>query len=260
MTQRSLAAPVTSASPWRTVRLTRRPPRASATLVTSSTSVPRKDRSTSLRTAAAAARATTGLTSPSAWMARLSSRSSPILLAAATTPMPSPPRACSISPTRSSWRTIPPTPLSSGSTSPATSRTWPTPSSARPTIPATNPLYNAAVSLSSIVADWRYAIPNTTNNANGPAFHPVLYVSAGNSSGTGSGVYQSLDAGKTWTFFPDTTYGAVVEGGYLPHVAVTSLSLSLGNVNADTGMSTWRGPMPRPRTIGPQPRRPIRTS
>ena len=55
-------------------------------------------------------------------------------------------------------------------------------------------------------------------------------------------MYQSLDGGNTWTFFPDTTYGAVTEGGDLPHVAVTSLSLSLGNINADTGRSTLDGP------------------
>ena len=102
--------------------------------------------------------------------------------------------------------------------------------------------YNQAVSLSSIVADWRYAIPNSPTYANGPAYHPVLYVGSGNSSGTGSGVYQSVDGGQTWTYFPDTTYGAVVEGGYLPHVAVTSLSLSLGDVNVATGMPTLDGP------------------
>ncbi len=55
-------------------------------------------------------------------------------------------------------------------------------------------------------------------------------------------MFQSLDDGQTWTFFPDTTYGAVVEGGYLPHVAVTSLSLSLGDINPNTGMPTLDGP------------------
>ncbi len=111
--------------------------------------------------------------------------------------------------------------------------------------PATDPAsptYFQGVSLSSIVADWRYTIPNTQGYANGPAVHPALYVGAGNSGGTGSGVFQSLDGGKTWTYFPDTTYGAVVEGGYLPHVAVTSLSLSLGNIDPNTGMPDLAGP------------------
>ncbi len=111
--------------------------------------------------------------------------------------------------------------------------------------PATDPdspTYFQAVSLSSIVADWRYAIPNSPAYANGPTVHPALYVGAGNSGGTGSGVFQSLDGGKTWTYFPDTTYGAVVEGGYLPHVAVTSLSLSLGNIDPNTGMPDLAGP------------------
>ena len=112
--------------------------------------------------------------------------------------------------------------------------------------PATDPnstKYNQAVILSSIVADWRYAIPNSPTYANGPTYHPVLYVGAGNPyTGTGSGVYQSVDGGQTWTYFPDTTYGAVVEGGYLPHVAVTSLSLSLGDTNVATGMPTLDGP------------------
>jgi subtilisin-like proprotein convertase family protein len=102
--------------------------------------------------------------------------------------------------------------------------------------------YFQAASLSAIAADWRYAIPDTKKYSSGPTDHPVLYVSAGTSSGVGSGVFQSLDGGQTWTYFPDTSYGAVVEGGNLPHVAVTSLSLSIGNVDPNTGMPTLDGP------------------
>jgi subtilisin-like proprotein convertase family protein len=101
--------------------------------------------------------------------------------------------------------------------------------------PATDPNskpYDQAVSLSSIAADWRYAIPNSS----GKGTHPVLYV------GADSGVFQSLNGGQTWTLFPDTSYGAVVEGGYLPHVSVTSLSLSLGDIAVSTGMPTLDGP------------------
>ena len=55
--------------------------------------------------------------------------------------------------------------------------------------------------------------------------------------------FNQLDNGvPTWSLFPSTTYGAVDEGGYLPHVAVTSLSLSLGDINPNTGMPTLDGP------------------
>jgi len=101
---------------------------------------------------------------------------------------------------------------------------------------------NQAMSLSSIVADWRYMIPNESTDPAGPGYHPVLYV------GSNSGVYQSTDDGLTWTLFPDTTYsamiadGAIAEGGNLPHVSVTSLSLSLGNIDSNTGIPTLAGP------------------
>ena len=42
--------------------------------------------------------------------------------------------------------------------------------------------------------------------------------------------------------FPDTTFGAVTAGGYLPHVNVSSLSLSLGNIDTNTGMPNLAGP------------------
>ncbi len=100
---------------------------------------------------------------------------------------------------------------------------------------------NQALTLSSIVADWRYQIPfDPTDLSKG--YHPVLYVSSGSPGSNGSGVYQSLDNGTTWTLFPDTTYGAVAAGGDLPHVSVTDLDVSLGNVNANTGMPVLAGP------------------
>ena len=37
-------------------------------------------------------------------------------------------------------------------------------------------------------------------------------------------------------------FGAVVAGGYLPHVNVTSLTLSLGNIDTNTGMPNLAGP------------------
>ena len=63
--------------------------------------------------------------------------------------------------------------------------------------PTTDPnaiTYNLATSLTSIVADWEYAIPN--NPANPAAgYHPVLFVSAN------SGVYMSTDNGQSWSSF-----------------------------------------------------------
>src|SRR5207249_4831751 len=78
-------------------------------------------------------------------------------------------------------------------------------------------------------------IPNDPTNLSA-GYHPVLYV------GSNSGVYQSLDAGKTWTLFPTTTFGAVAEGGNLPHAAVTDLDLSLGNIDVATGRPDLAGP------------------
>ncbi|MFI5458491.1 MAG: proprotein convertase P-domain-containing protein [Isosphaerales bacterium] len=104
--------------------------------------------------------------------------------------------------------------------------------------PTTDPnaiTYNQALSLTAIMADWRYAIPNNPTNPSA-GYHPVLYV------GADSGVYISTDNGQTWSLFPDTTYGAVVAGGYLPQVTVTSLSLSIGNIDPHTGMPNLAGP------------------
>ncbi len=116
--------------------------------------------------------------------------------------------------------------------------------------PTTDPnsiKYNQAQGLSSIMADWRYLIPNSPGDPN-TGYHPVLYV------GSNSGVYQSLDDGLTWTLFPTTTFGAVTNGGYLPHVAVTSLSSSLGNIDPNTGFSTLAGPYaPNTPTAAPDP-------
>ena len=38
----------------------------------------------------------------------------------------------------------------------------------------------------------------------------------------------SIDNGQSWSAFPDTTFGAVAAGGYLPHVNVTELELVAG--------------------------------
>jgi subtilisin-like proprotein convertase family protein len=83
--------------------------------------------------------------------------------------------------------------------------------------------------LTSIQADWRYTIPfNPKNLALG--YHPVLYV-----SGDG-GVFRSLDNGATWSVFPNIAFdGAPSDGGYLPNVDVTDLSLSLGKIDPTTG-------------------------
>ena len=90
-----------------------------------------------------------------------------------------------------------------------------------------------AFNLTSIQADWRYLIPDNFNNPNGPT-HPLLYV------GGEGGVYRSLDDGQTWSLFPDTGTGSLLNspypnGGGLPVARVTDLDLSLGNINPTTG-------------------------
>jgi len=104
-----------------------------------------------------------------------------------------------------------------------------------PTTDPNSKPYYLATTLNSIVANWEYEIPNNPANPSAGYF-PVLYVAAN------SGVYMSINDGRTWTLFPDTTFGAVAEGGYLPHVNVTGLSLSIGNIDPNTGMPNLAGP------------------
>jgi large repetitive protein len=99
----------------------------------------------------------------------------------------------------------------------------------------TSGLTNTAIQyLTSIVADWRYVIPNNSS-VSGGATHPVLYVSGE------AGVYRSLDNGTTWTVYPDNTPVAGSSatlppaGGLLPDVHVTDLSLAVGNIDPTTG-------------------------
>ena len=100
----------------------------------------------------------------------------------------------------------------------------------------TNPAFgNASLSdtqakyLTSIVADWRYVIPDNPAVQNGPT-HPVLYASAE------SGVYRSVDDGLTWALFPNVAFdGAPSDGGQLPKAHVTDLNLALGRIDPTTG-------------------------
>ena len=95
--------------------------------------------------------------------------------------------------------------------------------------------YDLATILNSVAANWNYTIPNNpTDLADG--YHPVLYV-AGN-----SGVYMSTDNGTSWSLYPSSTFGAVSNGGNLPHVNVTDLNLSQGNIAVATGMPNLAGP------------------
>jgi len=88
--------------------------------------------------------------------------------------------------------------------------------------------------LHSIVADWRYLIPEDPDDPDSPA-HPILYA-AGH-----SGVFRSIDNGQTWTTFPnniasgDPLDGTAADLGFLPNVRVTDLDLSLGFINPDNG-------------------------
>jgi subtilisin-like proprotein convertase family protein len=101
--------------------------------------------------------------------------------------------------------------------------------------PFGNTLYTetAARSLDTIQADWRYVIPDNLSNPGGST-HPLLYV------GGQSGVYRSLDGGQTWSLFPDSGTGSLLNspyagGGGLPVGNVTDLNLSLGFINPTTG-------------------------
>ncbi|OWK40275.1 RTX toxin [Fimbriiglobus ruber] len=93
--------------------------------------------------------------------------------------------------------------------------------------------------LTTIAADWRYAIPSTTTP--GTTF-PILYV------GGMGGVFRSVDQGKTWTPYPEastytytdpttgktSTYN-IAAGGNMTDALVTQIQLSLGNIDPNTG-------------------------
>ena len=89
--------------------------------------------------------------------------------------------------------------------------------------------------LTSIAADWRFAIPDDPTKPNGPN-HPVLYV------GGEGGVYRSTDKGKTWTAFPNVAAdGSNVDGGMLPDAHITQLSIAQGNIDPNTGFGSQPG-------------------
>ncbi|MFO0951497.1 MAG: Ig-like domain-containing protein [Isosphaeraceae bacterium] len=96
------------------------------------------------------------------------------------------------------------------------------------------PLLN---NLTSIQADWRYVIPDSFSNPNGPT-HPILFV-----AGEG-GVFRSLDKGQTWSLFPSQETNSIINqptppgiGGGLPNARVTDLDMSIGDVDPTTGRS-----------------------
>ena len=139
-------------------------------------------------------------------MARRSRRSSPTPAAAATMPTPSPPAACSISRTRSSGERPDQHGLRVGqhhrqSQEPGVQhlRQSLQPDD-RPQLRRTTSRLSGSRRSSPTGATPSPTLPRTPMVRR---FTPSLYVSAGNSFGTGSGVFQSLDGGKTWTLFPD---------------------------------------------------------
>ncbi len=103
-------------------------------------------------------------------------------------------------------------------------------------------------SLTSIVADWRYVIPDDFANPGG-ATHPVLYVSGD------AGVYRSTDDGATWTPFPapdasipnrflNATPTPPGAGGGLPNVEVSDLDIALGDIDPTNGRPRVRNDSP----------------
>jgi subtilisin-like proprotein convertase family protein len=92
-----------------------------------------------------------------------------------------------------------------------------------PNQPLTAPELTRTNFLTSLAVDWR-----DVTGTNKAAF-PPLYV------GGNSGVYRSVDGGTTWTIFPSVAQdGARVDGGYLPMVQVTDLTLATGGLNPAT--------------------------
>lgn len=87
--------------------------------------------------------------------------------------------------------------------------------------------------LTSIQADWRYVLPNDPKGLVNPTgTHPILYVSGD------LGVYRSLDNGATWTVFPNASAdNAPIDGGYLPNVKVSDLTIAIGQIDPTTGQA-----------------------
>jgi hypothetical protein len=111
------------------------------------------------------------------------------------------------------------------------------PVSGTPASPATGTL--SAIALPPSPATGTIVV--TPASLDRPGVHPTLYV------GGEGGVYRSRDNGRDWTVFPDTVSasqtdadggpgdGSPVPGGYLPNAHITDLSLSVGNLNPQTG-------------------------
>ena len=84
-------------------------------------------------------------------------------------------------------------------------------------------------SLTTIQADWRYAIPEDPTISNSVT-HPVLYV------GGEGGVFRSFDNGLSWRSFPDQGINnSPADMGYLPTSRVSDLDLALGAIDPTTG-------------------------
>jgi subtilisin-like proprotein convertase family protein len=109
--------------------------------------------------------------------------------------------------------------------------------------------------IGALAVDWRYVIPDAFPSDRGPIpanapTHPAIYV------GGEGGVFRSLDNGLTWSPFPDSGAGSLLnsplgDGGGLPNTMVTDLDLALGNIDPQTG---------RPNSLSPQDSSPLKDS
>ena len=137
-------------------------------------------------------------------------------------------------------------PTRPGSTSPATSTNWRTPSSARPTTRRpTPPTGQATTRRSPCPRSWPTGDTRSPSTRPTPAagYHPVLYVGAGRlPAATARGCTSRSTTARHGPSSPTRRTAPSRREAIYPHVPVTDLDVSLGNIDTNTGMPSLAGP------------------